>query len=220
MLGREVAHLLPAHRRVDPAGAQRVDAHAARPVGLRGRARERDHAGLAGGVARHAGAGIEGRHRGDVDDRAAALRDHGRQHRALAAHGAAKVDLVQPPPVLVVDVGRVVVAHDAGAVHEHVDATEGRDHRGHGRAHGGVVGHVAVERGAVAHRLRPRPAGDGDARALAREARGHRRADAARGADDEAGLALQASAAHACSAKKGLSGRVEPPSTTRVCPVI
>ncbi|MCG3189681.1 MAG: hypothetical protein LKCHEGNO_02178 [Burkholderiaceae bacterium] len=128
---------------------------------------------------------------------------------------------MQALPGVVFDLCRGVGDDHARGVDQHVDAAVARDRRPHHRLHLRLVGDVARHREnrGVGLRLRRRHAARQHLRAFAHEAPHHRRADAAGRAGDDRHAVQQAPHA-ASSAKNGLSGSVEPPSTTMVCPVM
>jgi hypothetical protein len=130
------------HRRVDLAGADRVhadpgacDVDRHRP----GQHRDRAHRRAVGG---HVRARHEAVHRRDVDDRAAASREHRARGRAARVEEAVHVDGEHAAPIVVVRVERPAPQHDAGGVHEHVEAAVVGHDRRDGRVAGRRVGDV------------------------------------------------------------------------------
>ena len=92
----------------------------------RQRTRQGDHTALAGAVVAIVSAAVpnQSRHRGDVDDRAAALGHHGTGGMFAAQERAAQVDAHQALPVLKRQVLQRGTAGDAGVVHQDVQAPE------------------------------------------------------------------------------------------------
>ena len=135
------------HRRVEGAGADGVDAHAAGRVFEGGAAGQADDAVLGGVVGGPAGEADETAEGGAVHDRAAALVAHRSQ---LVLHGcphATEVDGVDPVEQLGRFVGGVGGwGLDAGVVERHVEPTErgdgALDHRGDLVLVGHVAGHA------------------------------------------------------------------------------
>ena len=94
-----------------------------------------DHRGLGGDVRTHpcrAALRVERRVGRDIDDAAAALREHPWHHRARGVQHRAHVEVVEEVPVGVRRlVHRAAHAKAAGQVAQHVDAAEARDRRCH-----------------------------------------------------------------------------------------
>ena len=111
----------------------RVDADAELSQLARERAREPHHAALGGGVVDVVRDAFEEGARGDVDDRAPALRLHRREHGARAEEEPAQVDRHHPVPLLDGNLHErpaLQRAVEGGVVHQHVDAAEPRERRG------------------------------------------------------------------------------------------
>src|SRR5712691_475100 len=134
-VGAREAECLLDHRRLHQAGQDRVHADAFLCVFDRGGAGEMAQRRLGGVIARIRQAGIaDRRDRGDVDDRAAALRFH---HRDDVLHGqerALEVDGEHAVPVGLGDLDDAAELGDADIVVDHVDAAvavpAGSDHGG------------------------------------------------------------------------------------------
>ena len=189
VLGEELAQ----QRRLDRAGAERVDAHAAARELDAELACQRQHAALRGGVGDLRGRGA---HHGDerrrVDDRATAALEQVRDAVLAAQEDRLEVDVLHPLPCLQrrFEHRRVVVGGDARVVEEHVDAAELVAHARVHVTHRCLVGDVDLER-QVAGRTVVQVDAD-DASALARERLGGCRSDAPGRAGDHAHLPVQA----------------------------
>jgi hypothetical protein len=114
------------HRRLDGAGADGIDADAARRVLQRGALGQAEDAVLGRVVGRATGIADKPAERRAVHDRAAALRAHLAQLVLHARPDAAQVDRGDAIEVLGRLVGRIgQTEHDAGVVEGHVEPTEG-----------------------------------------------------------------------------------------------
>jgi len=135
------------HRRLHQAGQDRVHPHAlARVFGGRG-AREMAQRRLRGVVARIGHAGVaDRRDRRDVDDRAAALHHHHRDHVLHREERALEIDGEHPVPRLFGQLDHAADVRDAHVIVEHVDAAEIRDAGLHHRLDIGILRHVGAER--------------------------------------------------------------------------
>src|SRR5690606_11764051 len=104
-------------------GGDGVDADALLAVLDGGVAGQADHTVLGGGVARLVADAADAADRRGVDDGAAALLGHLRQHALLAVEDALEVDGEHASElVAAVALGQVLLALDAGVVEEAVDA--------------------------------------------------------------------------------------------------
>ena len=157
---------------------------------------------LLAAVVHHLGAADLAELRGDVDDRAAAARQHSRDREARPEEDAAEVDGHHAVVLGDRQLLERELADDPRVVHEHVDAAELRLDAVDGGAHLRLVGHVAgdEERAAARrahvgeHGLRHggvEHVGDRDVRALRRVGARDRRADPAGAARDHRPLPLQ-----------------------------
>ena len=142
-------------------------------------------------------------HRAQVDDAARALGDHVPRHRAGDVEDAADVGVQHRADVLVLEHAQQVVAHDAGVVHQHVDAPAALDDVLDRIADRRGVGDVGAHRLAAAaggphgvdhllRRLRVVAVEEHHVHAVAREQLDGRAADAAAAAADQRDLAGQA----------------------------
>ena len=189
---RVVGVELAQQRRVDRAGAERVDAHAAARELDPELARQRQHAALRRRVGDLRRRRAHHRHeRGGVDHRAAAGLQQVRDAVLAAEEDRLQVDVLHPLPRLLggVEDGGVVGGGDAGVVEQHVDRPELRAHARVQLADLVLVGDVDREREVAGRVVGEVDADDGGALVL--EALDARRADPARGAGDDADLARE-----------------------------
>ena len=127
------AHAVADHLGVDPARRDTVGAHAHRAVGDRHRAGQVHHAALGGGVGVRVGHAHQAADAGDVDDGAAAARDHHRQRVMADVVHRAQIDGDHVAPALgrrsgdvghAGGMGELVVVADARVVDHDVEPAE------------------------------------------------------------------------------------------------
>ncbi len=135
------------HRRGDHARQHGVDPDVVPPVGAGEVDGEPELAGLRGAVGRVGGARVaDAGHRADVDDRAAASLDEGRDGVLAGEERAQEVDVQDLGVVLDRRLGEGEVPGDGGVVDQDVEAAEPRDGVGDHRLAVGFAGDVGRER--------------------------------------------------------------------------
>ena len=188
-------------RRVDVAGANGVDTHAARRRLDGQRARQVEHPALGRRIRRRAALAQRAQDRAAVDDAARALAVHLPQRGARGAEHAVQVDVDGAQPVGIGVVGGIGHAADAGVGKHDVDAAQFLGGVGHQRidllGRGHVAGHEQAAAALPIQRLGARGAvaagqiGQHHIGAFLQAALHRGQADAAGAAGDDHVLALQ-----------------------------
>jgi hypothetical protein len=202
LIGGGVVAEAAVERRVEGAGAERVDVDAlVGPFEGHG-ARQLHQTAFGGVVGRPAGHGDEALDTAHVDDAAPAALDHLRRHGAADQERAGEVGGHHLLPFRLAELQRRLANVDAGVVDQDVDVAERGDGLLHHRRHRSVIGDVGfdgerpvailrahtVRRGL---RLGVVPAGEDDVGPGAGERAGHRFAQPLAAAGDERHAAIQ-----------------------------
>ena len=203
-------------RGVDPARQHRVDLDVVLGPGAGERARQLHDAALGRGIGCGERRAEDRHHRADVDDLAAARRDHRRIGRLAADEGAGEVGLEDHVPLLERVLLRLLADVGAGVVDQDVEPAELLDALLHQRLAGVRAGDVDRDRerlGAEALELADRglalvlvAAGDHHGRAGRREAARHAEPDAAIAAGDDRDPARQIEQFHPVAPSLAMPG--------------